>query len=136
MISTGDGSGVLRHGFERKADAEVNDADIAEKNLILVGTPKQNRLLARVADKLPVSSFTTACRIAGKDFRGQDVSLAMVYPNPLNPKRYVLLLPEVYVGTRPLDYPDWVVLQGPKDGKGQSRILDKGTFDAKWQVQK
>ena len=133
LISTGDGSGVLRTGFERKADAEVSDQDIAEKNLILVGTPKQNRLLARIADKLPASFLDDGVRIGGKDYRGPDVGLVMVYPNPLNPERYVLLLPEDYWGTRPLDYPDYVVLQAPKESKGQGRILAKGNFDANWQ---
>src|SRR5262249_38305812 len=118
------------------ADTEVSDKDIAEKNLILVGTPKQNRLMARIADKLPVSFLDDGVRVAGKDYRGPDVGLVMVYPNPLNPERYVLLLPEVYWGTRPLDYPDWVVLQAPKEGKGQGRILAKGNFDAAWQSPK
>jgi pimeloyl-ACP methyl ester carboxylesterase len=132
LISTGDGSGVLRTGFERKADAEVSDKDIAEKNLILVGTPKQNRLLARIVEKLPVSFLADGVRIGGKDYRGPDVSMAMVYPNPLNAERYVLLLPEVYWGTRPLDYPDGVVFQGPQDGRSQGRILARGSFDTHW----
>jgi pimeloyl-ACP methyl ester carboxylesterase len=133
LISTGDGSGILRTGFERKADTEISDQDIAEKNLILIGTPKQNRLLSRIADKLPATFLDDGVCIGGKEYRGPDVSLVMVYPNPLNPERYLLLLPEVYWGTRPLDYPDWVVLQAPKDGKGPGRILAKGSFDTCWQ---
>jgi hypothetical protein len=133
LISTGDGSGILRTGFERKPDVEVSDQDIAEKNLILVGTSSQNRLLARIVDKLPIAFLNDGVRIGAMDFRGPDVGLVMVYPNPLNPERYVLLLPEEYWGTRPLDYPDYVVLQAPKDFKRQGRILAKGDFDARWQ---
>jgi hypothetical protein len=136
LISTGDGSGILRTGFQRKADTEVNDQDVAEKNLILVGTPRQNRLLARIADQLPATFLDDGVRIAGRDFRGPDVGLAMVYPNPLNPERYVLLLPEDYRGTRPLDYPDYVVLQGPLDSKRPARALAEGNFDAHWQMPK
>jgi hypothetical protein len=134
LVSTGDGSGVLRTGFERRADTAVRDADLAAKNLILVGTPKQNRLLARIADRLPVTFLDDGVKIAGKEHRGADVSLALVYPNPLNPERYVLLLPEFYPGTKPWDYPDYVVFRAPKDGKGNPYILAKGTFDARWQL--
>ena len=132
LISTGDGSGVLRTGFERKADKDVDEKDLAEKNLILVGTPKQNRLLARIADKLPVTFLDDGVKIDGNEFRGLDLGLVMVYPNPLNPERYVLLVPEIYWGTKPLDFPDYVILQAPQESKGQGRILAKGTFDATW----
>jgi hypothetical protein len=132
LISTGDGSGVLRTGFERKADKEVNDLDLAEKNLILVGNPKQNHLLARMADKLPVTFLEDGVKIGGKEYRGGDIGLTMVYPNPLNPNRYVLLVPEDYWHGKPLDFPDYVVMQGPKDAKGGARILGKGYFDEKW----
>jgi pimeloyl-ACP methyl ester carboxylesterase len=133
LISTGDGSGVLRTGFERKTDANVSDSDLAEKNLILVGTPQQNRFLAKIADKLPVKLLDDGFQIAGKEYRGADVSLAMVYPNPLNPSRYVLLLPERYLGDRPLDYPDYVVFQASQDAKRPGRVVAKGLFDSRWE---
>jgi hypothetical protein len=84
-------------------------------------------------DRLPVTFFDDGVRIGGRDFRGPNVGLVMVYPNPLNPQRYVLLLPEDYRGTRPIDYPDYVVLQAPQENKGQARTLAKGIFDAHWQ---
>lgn len=133
LISMGDGSGVLRTGFERTADSEVSAQDIAEKNLILVGTPQQNRFLARIADRLPATFLDDGVSIGGRDFRGPNVSLVMVYPNPLNPERYVLLLPEDYRGTRPLDYPDYVVMQAPQERQGQARTLAKGNFNSQWQ---
>jgi hypothetical protein len=134
LLGTGDGSGFLRTGFERKADSKVEDADLANKNLILVGTPKQNRLLARIADRLPVTFLEEGVKIGGKEYRGANVGLVLVFPNPLNPERYVLLLPEVYPGAKVLDYPDYVVLEAPKDGQGNARILAKGNFDARWQL--
>jgi hypothetical protein len=130
LISTGDGSGVLCSGFERKADTDVSDRDLAEKNLILVGTPQQNQLLARIADKLPATFLDDGVKIGGKELRGPGVGLMMVYPNPLNRERYILLVPEIYAGAKPLDYPDYVVLQSLQDGKG--KILTKGAFNARW----
>jgi hypothetical protein len=83
-----------------------------------------------------VAFLDDGVRVGGKEYRGPGVGLVMVYPNPLNPERYVLVLPEVYRGARPLDYPDYVVLQAPKDGKGQGRVLARGDFDGNWQVPK
>src|ERR1043166_5041148 len=38
-----------------KDDSQVTDADIAAHNLVLFGDPQSNRLLTRIADKLPIS---------------------------------------------------------------------------------
>ncbi len=37
-----------------RKDSEVSDAEIASSNLVLWGDPSSNRILARIADKLPV----------------------------------------------------------------------------------
>ena len=57
----------------------ITDADIASSNLVLWGGPGTNRVLARIAGQLPAG--------------WSDASRAPVlnYPNPLNPKKYVLL---------------------------------------------
>ena len=47
-----------RHHFRGDAqvreDKDVSDADIAASNLVLWGDPGSNRILARIADRLPV----------------------------------------------------------------------------------
>jgi hypothetical protein len=134
LLGKGDGSGVLRSGFERKSDREVDDNDLPHKNWILVGTPKQNRLLAKIADDLPVTFLDDGVKIAGKEYRGEGVGLVMIFPNPVNPSRYVLLMPEVYWGGKVWDYPDYVVLKAPKDGKGNAQVLARGTFDSRWRL--
>jgi hypothetical protein len=134
LFGTGDGSGFLQSGFERKADNEVNDTDIANKNLVLIGTPTQNRLVARIAGQLPVAFRDDGLKIGDKIYKGDKLGLVMVYPNPLNPKRYVLLMPEEYWGDKVWDYPDYLVMQAPKDGKGRGNILARGTFNSRWQL--
>src|SRR5262245_4908995 len=37
-----------------RQDQEITDAEIASSNLILWGDPGSNRILARIADKLPI----------------------------------------------------------------------------------
>jgi pimeloyl-ACP methyl ester carboxylesterase len=61
-------------------DTAVNDADIASSNLVLWGDPASNRVLARIADRLPLKWPSVASQ-----------ALILIYPNPLNPKRYVVL---------------------------------------------
>src|SRR5262249_12574867 len=71
------GGGVLHSGFERTADRDVSKEDIAEKNLVLFGTPQTNQLLNKIADKLPVKFLEDGVEIAGKSYRGPDVGLVM-----------------------------------------------------------
>ena len=133
LFGPGDGGGVLHTAFERKADSDVSADDIAEKNLVLFGTPQQN-LLEKIADKLPVSSSTTASRSAASRSAAPDVGLVMVYPNPLNPERYVLLLPENYCGGCPFNFPTTSSARRRRAPRAAQQILAQGAFDAKWQM--
>jgi hypothetical protein len=74
-----------------KDDTEVTDADIASHNLVIFGDPRSNRLLARIADKLPVRWTADGIEFAGKRFSSGEHVPALIYPNPLNPRRYVVL---------------------------------------------
>ena len=60
-------------------------------NLVLWGDPSSNAVLARIADKLPVKWEKDGVRL-GRDVydAGHHVPV-LIYPNPLNPKRYVVL---------------------------------------------
>src|SRR5262249_30889365 len=49
-------------------DAAISEADIASSNLILWGDPSSNRILARIADKLPVKWTADGIVAAGKRF--------------------------------------------------------------------
>lgn len=131
----GDGGHTLHTGFERKTDTAVTKDDIARKNLVLFGTPKQNAMVRDVADKLPVKFLDDGVEVAGKTHRGEGVGIIMVYPNPLNPERYVLLVPEDCGRTDVRTLPDYLVGRTVKGYGGM--VLSpaaKGNFDAKWQL--
>lgn len=133
LFGPGDGSHTLHTGFERKADRDVTAADIAARHLVLFGTPAQNSLVRKIADKLPARFLDDGVEIAGQAHRGEGVGLVMVYPNPLNPERYVLLLPEGYAGGSPWTYPDYLVTKTVSGPKGTSQqVLAQGTFDTRW----
>ncbi len=72
-------------------DRDVTDADIASSNLILWGDPGSNRVLSRIADKLPVR-WTAEGIVVGKEHFAAGTHVpVLIYPNPLNPNRYVVL---------------------------------------------
>ena len=74
-----------------KDDTAITDADIASSNLILWGDPKSNKVLARIVDKLPVQWSTDSVALGTRKFGTATNALVMIYPNPLNPRKYVVI---------------------------------------------
>ena len=74
-----------------KDDRAVSEADIAQRNLILFGDPGSNSVIARVLSKLPVHWTADTITLAGKKFSAAEHVPALIYPNPLNPSRYVVI---------------------------------------------
>jgi len=81
----------MRGTVRVKDDRAVTPADIEQYHLILFGDPTSNRLLARVADRLPIRWTKEAIQLGKQRFTAADHALVLVYPNPLNPRRYVVL---------------------------------------------
>ncbi|KPL02007.1 MAG: hypothetical protein AMK75_03325, partial [Planctomycetes bacterium SM23_65] len=102
-----------------KKDADVTADDIQRFNLILFGTPKTNLLIQRVAAHLPVQIDEGKFTIGANTYAGKDLGLAMIYPNPLNPERYVVVYSGVHWGrglpkNHKLDFlPDYIVFDDP-----------------------
>jgi dienelactone hydrolase len=128
-----------------KADDAVTDKDIADHNLVLWGDPSSNKVLARIADKLPIR-WDGAKVIVGKDtYSAADHVPVLVYPNPLNPKRYVVI--NSCFTFREYDYlnnarqisklPDYAVLdvRTPPSPRWPGKVVTGGFFDEKWQLQ-
>ncbi|MDD2764369.1 MAG: hypothetical protein PHE83_10385 [Opitutaceae bacterium] len=73
-----------------RADTEVTDADLARCHLVLIGTARQNALVARLADRLPVRFADGAIRCDdGVNFPAAQRALGLVYYNPLAPDRLI-----------------------------------------------
>jgi dienelactone hydrolase len=126
----------LRADAPAKLDAEVSDADIASRNLVLFGDPGSNALIARVLEGLPIRWTRDGLEAGGNRYDAATHLPVLIYPNPLNPERYVVLnsghtfhAPE-FRGTNALLYPrlgDWAVL--PADG---GEPVAAGFFDERW----
>jgi hypothetical protein len=76
-----------------KPDAEVTDAELADRDLVVFGGAEDNGLIARLAAerKLPVEIGRRYFRWQGKTYGRADDGLAMALPNPWNPKRVLYL---------------------------------------------
>ena len=74
-----------------KDDTQVSDADRAAHNLVLFGDPQSNKLLARLADKLPILWDAQTIRVGDKTYSAASHMPVFIFPNPLNPNRYVVL---------------------------------------------
>ncbi len=131
---------------EINADSEVDEDLIASRHLILVGGPEVNCVLARITDRLPVRIADDSYLVGDRRFPRKGNGLWMIYPNPLNPKRYVLIIdgvqwaPEVQPNHK-LDFlPDFIVFTAEtvKDDTWfpTNRPLCAGYFDGSWQLSK
>ena len=82
---------LFRGDARVKKDTEITDADIASSNLVLWGDPKSNSLIARILGKLPLEWNASRLAIGKTACDVAQCMPVMVYPNPLNPKRYIVL---------------------------------------------
>ncbi len=89
--ATNDWRAQFRGDARVKDDSQVTDADIAAHNLILFGDPQSNKLLARMMDKLPFLWGPSALQVGGKWFPSATHAPVIIFPNPLNPNRYVVV---------------------------------------------
>jgi hypothetical protein len=127
-----------------KHDTEVTDADFAEHNIVLFGDPASNKVLARLADKLPIPWSAKEIVVGSKKFPADHHALIAIYPNPLNPKHYVVL--NSGFTFREYDYlnnarqipklPDYAVIDVdvPMNSRTPGGVVDAGFFGEHWEL--
>ena len=125
-----------------------NDGDDLSKtdNLVLFGTPKSNPLIAQVLDKLPIKWTDKTVGMGDLEFDATKVVPVLIYPNPLNPAKYVVInsgltFREAHDKTNSQQnpkLPDWAfvdVTQPPTD-ELPGKVLTAGFFDEEWKYVK
>ena len=127
-----------------KDDADVTDADIAASNLVLWGDPQSNKVLARIADKLPIRWTDSGITLGGRTFDAATNAPVMIYPNPLNPNKYVVIdsgitFREYAESNNALQVaylPDYAIvdLTTPPDARWPGKIAAAGFFGEEWQL--
>jgi len=81
----------LRGDVRVKDDRTVAASDIADFNLILFGDPGNNSVMATVIAKLPIRWTKSEIAVGSRTFSAVDHVPVLIYPNPLNPTRYVVI---------------------------------------------
>lgn len=74
-----------------KDDRAVTPEDIATHHLIVWGDPRSNRLLGRMAGSWPLRWNERRMELAGRGFPVATAVPVFIYPNPMNPARYVVV---------------------------------------------
>jgi hypothetical protein len=138
-----------------KDDVDVTKADVSQHNLVLWGDPQSNKLLGRMIGKLPLRWNAAEVRIAGKSYNAVAHIPVLIYLNPLNLKKYVVLnsgftFAEQAAASNARQtprLPEWaaVAIDGEhqKALGGERRggdtapyqsVVEAGFFDEEWQV--
>jgi len=125
-----------------KDDKDVTIADMARYHVVLFGDPGSNKLIAKVAGKLPVEWTKDNLSLAGKSYPAGENFPALIYPNPLNPGKYVVLNTGLTIADAEYngDYgmPQWgdYAVVKVKEGADVPDLVTAGLFDEKWQFEK
>ena len=127
-----------------KSDKDVTAKDIAQSNLILWGDTKSNLILQKLSHKLPIKWTEENISTKDKTFNSKDHALIMIYPNPLNPEKYIVLNSSftyrefAYLNNArqvPM-LPDWAVvdLKVKAGTEWPGRIAEANFFDEFWKL--
>ena len=128
-----------------KDDSAVTEDDIKNNNLVLWGDPSSNKLLAKIADKLPIKWTAKGIVVRGRTYDATKNVPVLIYPNPLNPSRYVVInsgftFPQVAASSNSLQtpkLPDWAILDMSvplMDRVGGKGVVDANFFGEKWEL--
>lgn len=127
-----------------KDDTAVTEQDIQTKNLILFGDPSSNRLIAKVMDGLPIDWTDTKVKVNGAGYDATHHAPVLIYPNPLNRDRYVVLnsgftyreFAYLNNARQVPKLPDWAIvdLRTPPDSLWPGKIVDADFFDEAWKI--
>ena len=133
---------VYRGDARVTADRALSASDIASHHLILWGDPSSNSVLAKILGRLPLQWDAKSIVFRGRTYAAAHHAPILIFPNPLNPRRYVVL-------NSGLDFraegsannalqtpklPDWAIvdLRTPPNWRWPGKIADAGFFDERW----
>ncbi|MDB6153687.1 MAG: hypothetical protein JWL90_2140 [Chthoniobacteraceae bacterium] len=134
---------VFRGEARVKDDTALTEEDIANSNLVLWGDPSSNAVLAKVLSKLPIQWNAERITLGKLSLPAADHAPVMIYPNPLNPRRYVVINSSFTFregssqtnSQQTPKLPDWAIvdLNTPPNKKAPGAIVDAGFFNERWQ---
>ncbi|MFO0625743.1 MAG: hypothetical protein U0325_09020 [Polyangiales bacterium] len=123
-------------------DDALTEAMAEGRTLVLVGTPRTNRVLARLADRLPVRFEGDDILVGGRRHTGDDLGVVFATAHPDHPDRAILVIAgnSARAMVRSLSLPDLIPAYtvfdervAPARGRvllgGLARVRAAGFFD-------
>jgi pimeloyl-ACP methyl ester carboxylesterase len=138
----------FRAALPEKRDTAVTPEDIRDRNLYLFGDPGSNSVLKRLLPKLPLQWTKDRITIAGKKYSTKDHLPMLIFPNPENPERYIVINTGFtfsradWYGSNARQYPhlpDYAVIRFDPHAFSDDRSKDtvlSGFFDEHWRIKR
>ena len=129
-----------------KKDVDITAKDCQYSHLILWGDPSSNKVIKDIAAKLPIQWSAAGIKVGDKTFSAEDHVPVLVYPNPLDHRKYVVI--NSGFTFREYDYlnnarqvpklPDWAIMDitQPRTPRQAAGVVDADFFDEGWQLKK
>lgn len=126
-----------------KNDTDVTADDIASNNIALFGDPSSNAIYKRIASRLPIAWKEDGVTAGSERFDANHAPV-FVFPNPLNPRKYVVINSGFTFHDQSNNdmqspkLPDWAVVDITKPGNNYRYlplfVTVQGFFDETWKV--
>ena len=127
-----------------KDDSAITAADMAKHNLVLWGDPSSNAVLKKILDELPIAWDAKTLTIGETSGPSASHMALMIYPNPLNPARYIVLnsgftfreFAHLNNARQVPKLPDWAVIdvRKPPTTEWPGKVVGAAFFDERWKL--
>jgi len=124
-------------------DSEITDEQLRQYSLVLYGGPEENLVTRKLIESLPLEIESDAITIGGEKFAARDAAVGMVYPNPYNPERSVVITAGnsaigMFMTDHIPDNVDFAVVDAHVDKQDdlipeEKIMIVSGSFDHNWQ---
>jgi hypothetical protein len=125
-------------------DTAVTNELMKAKHVVLWGDAESNKVIARMADRLPVKWAGGKVAVGKDSHDAATHAPILIYPNPLAPERYVVLNSgytfrqgsDVTNALQTPKLPDWAIVDVtvPPSAQWPGKITEAGFFDEGWGV--
>ena len=137
-----DWQSVFRGDPRIKKDTEITAPDIAAHNLVLFGDPASNAVYHKIADRLPIRWTAEGVVVGDQRFSADLHAPVMIFPNPLNPRKYVVINSgftfhdHTSNARQSPKLPDWAVVNITEAGTRALplSVRAQGFFDESWKL--
>jgi dienelactone hydrolase len=135
---------VFRGNARVKEDTALSAEDIASSHLVLWGDPASNAVLTKILPRLPLQWTSEKITLGKLSVPAATHAPVMIYPNPLNPNKYVVLNSSFTFrrgssqtnSQQTPKLPDWALidLQTPPGPTAPGGVVDAGFFGENWEL--